>query len=268
MPSTQQERFAMPSPSTAFRVRIKGDPIAAGRAAAEEIARTLRQALAEQGAARVVFAAAPSQQHMLNALATAPDIDWSRVTAFHMDEYIGLPPEAPQRFGNWLGAAFFQRVPLKAAHLIDPGPDPQEAARHYARLLAERPIDLVCLGIGVNGHLAFNDPPVADLADPLEVKVVQLDEVCRQQQVDDGCFPTLGEVPREALTLTIPRLLNARRLVGVVIGPRKQAAVRGAVVDPISEVCPATALRTHSDCTLYLDIDAAALLSPEARHAS
>ena len=260
----------MPSPSSAFRVRVADGPVAAGRAAAGEAAEILRRALADQGAARVVFAAAPSQQHMLDALATAPDIDWSRVTAFHMDEYIGLPPEAPERFGNWLNAAFFRRVPLKAVHLIETGTDldPQANARAYGRLLAERPIDLVCLGIGVNGHLAFNDPPVADLADPLDVKVVQLDEVCRQQQVDDGCFPSFDQVPLEAVTLTIPRLLNARHLVGVAIGTHKSAAVRRTVLDPVGADCPATALRTHADCTLHLDADAASLLPPEVGRAA
>ncbi|MEV6982796.1 glucosamine-6-phosphate deaminase [Sphaerisporangium sp. NPDC051017] len=250
----------MLSPTSALNIRVKDDPIMAGRAAAAEAAEALRRAQAAQGSARVVFAAAPSQRHLLEALALEEGIDWSRVTAFHMDEYIGLDPGAPQRFGNWLRTAFFDRVPLEAVHLIDPDPAPEAAAGAYARLLAEGPIDLVCLGIGVNGHLAFNDPPVADLDDPQEVKVVELDEICRRQQVDDGGFPDLDQVPRRAITLTIPRLLAADRLVAVVSGKYKSEAVRRTLYDPIGPACPATALRTHPRCTLYLDADAASLL--------
>jgi glucosamine-6-phosphate deaminase len=234
------------------RVRSFPDRAAMGAAAADDVAEELRARLAEQGAVRMIFAAAPSQSDMLDRLVAAPDIDWSRVTAFHMDEYIGLPPDAPARFANWLDRAIFTRVPFAEVHRIDPDAE----AAGYAKLLAEAPIDLVCLGIGQNGHLAFNDPPVADLDDPEAVKVVELDHTCRQQQVDDGAFAAFDDVPTHAVTLTIPRLLDARRLFCVVPGAAKRHAVDRALIAPVSAADPATALRTHPDVTLYLDAEA------------
>ena len=217
-------------------------------AAAACAATVLMRTLQAKPMARAVFAAAPSQAEMLAAL-LRHGVDWSRVEAFHMDEYVGLAPEAPQRFGAWLGRHLFDRAPFRAVHLLQP-----EAGCAYAALLAAAPIDLVCLGIGVNGHLAFNDPP-ADLQDPKPVRTVRLDAQCRQQQVDDGAFPTLGAVPLEAVTLTVPRLLDARSLVCTVPGPAKRAAVRAALHGPLTGGCPASALRTHPDCTLFLDRD-------------
>ncbi|KAE8764824.1 glucosamine-6-phosphate deaminase [Georgenia thermotolerans] len=228
-----------------------------GAAAAADVAAELRARLARQPEVRMVFAAAPSQQEMLDRLVAAEGIDWRRVTAFHMDEYLGLAPEAPERFARWLDVALFGRVPFGAVHRLDPGGDPEGEAARYSALLAEAPLDVVCLGIGQNGHLAFNDPPVADLEDPLAVKVVDLDESCRRQQVDDGCFPSLDRVPRRAITLTIPRLLDAARLFCVVPGSAKRVAVRAALTEPVGPAHPATALRTHPDVTLYLDADSA-----------
>lgn len=224
-----------------------------GRAAAADIAAALTRLLAAQPAVRMVFAAAPSQSDALAALTAMPGIDWGRVTAFHMDEYIGLAPEAPQRFARWLDAHLFERAPFAAVHRIAPDADPAVEARRYADLLAAAPIDLVCLGIGVNGHIAFNDPPVADFADPLDVKVVDLDETCRQQQVDDDCFATLADVPRRAVTLTVPRLMRAGQLVCVVPGALKRAAVAATLTGPIAPTCPASILRRHPAVTLYLD---------------
>ncbi|MBY8880298.1 6-phosphogluconolactonase [Actinacidiphila acidipaludis] len=245
------------------QVRVLPDAASLGAAAAAAVAGALRESLDRQPTVRVAFAAAPSQQPTLAALAAEPGIDWRRVTAFHLDEYLGLGPEAPERFGAWLRRTFFDLVPLGAVHLIETGPDAEEAARRYAALLAQAPLDLVCLGIGVNGHLAFNDPPVADLSDPADVKTVELDEVCRRQQVDDGSFATLAEVPRRAVTLTVPRLLAAGRLFCMVPGAHKRDAVRRALLDPVGAACPATALRTHQDCTLFLDSAAASALPPE-----
>jgi glucosamine-6-phosphate deaminase len=205
----------------------------------------------------MIFAAAPSQLELLDNLAQAQGIDWERVTAFHMDEYLGLPEQAPQRFGSWLNRVFFSRVPLGAVNLIQTVGDAPAHARSYADLLRQAPIDIVCLGIGVNGHLAFNDPPVADFNDPTDVKIVELDPDCRAQQVDDGCFQSIDEVPTHAVTLTIPRLLAARRLICVVPGASKSTAVRRALADRVAPACPATALRLHDACTLYLDQESA-----------
>jgi glucosamine-6-phosphate deaminase len=238
-------------------VRVLPDRTAMGQAAAGDIAAFMRERLARQDRVRMIFAAAPSQSDALTALAAEPGIDWSRVDAFHMDEYLSLPETAPQRFGNWLKAALFDHLPFGSVHLIKPEPDPARAIADYAADLAAAPIDAVVLGIGVNGHLAFNDPPVADFADPADVKIVELDDVCIRQQVDDGAFPTEADVPRSAVTLTIPRLLRADRLFCVVPGAHKKPAVRRALRDPIGEACPATSLRTHPACTLYLDRESA-----------
>jgi glucosamine-6-phosphate deaminase len=244
-----------------IEVQVRASRGEMGGAAAAAVAAALRARLREKPAVRMIFAAAPSQAEMLGALVAEPDIDWRRVTAFHMDEYIGLAPEAPQRFAIWLRRHLFDRLPFGAIRLIDPGNDPAGAASSYARALAAAPIDIVCLGIGVNGHLAFNDPPVADLDDPKDVKIVELDAVCRQQQVDDGCFAAFEDVPTHAITLTIPRLLRADLLFCVVPGPAKREAVRRTLHDPISAACPATALRRHQAATLFLDSES----TPEGR---
>jgi glucosamine-6-phosphate deaminase len=223
-----------------------------GQLAAHHIAEALRQCLREKAQLRLILAAAPSQSEMLAALRIEKDIDWRRITAFHMDEYIGLPENAPQRFANWLKAEFVNHVPLARFESINPGNNPEVACQAYTALLAQAPIDLALLGIGTNGHLAFNDPP-ADLQDPLAVKVVALDRMCREQQVLDGCFAAFDEVPRHAITLTIPTLLSARQLFCCVPGRHKSAAVRSTLQSPIGGECPATALRTHSHCSLYLD---------------
>lgn len=232
---------------------------AMGHRSATAIATEIRARLQNQPALRIVFAAAPSQSEMLMSLRRQQGIDWTRITAFHMDEYISLPPDSPQRFGNWLRCAIFDHLPFAAVQLIDPGNNPSQAAADYAAKLNAAPIDIVCCGIGVNGHLAFNDPP-ADFNDPLTVKVVSLDAQCRQQQVDDHCFATLGEVPTRALTMTIPALLSARALFCTVPGPAKREAVRRTLLDPIDPMCPASALRRHPRCALYLDPASAAEL--------
>lgn len=225
-----------------------------GRTAAHDIAAALREGLRRQHRLRLILAAAPSQADMLTELRAESGVDWERVTAFQMDEYIGLSKSAPQRFANWLQDQFVRHIPLGRFEAIDPSADPEAACIAYAALLAKAPIDVVLLGIGTNGHLAFNDPP-ADLHDPLAVKVVTLDEVCRQQQVLDGCFRTLEEVPQQAITLTIPTLLSGERLFCCVPGLHKRAAVQATLESPISGECPATALRLHPRCTLYLDAE-------------
>lgn len=232
-----------------------------GAAAAADIAAALKERLAAQEHVRMVFAAAPSQADMLAALATMPGIDWDRVTAFHMDEYISLPADSPARFANWLDAHVFKRLPFAAVHRITPEPDAEAEARRYAELMNEAPIDFVCLGIGVNGHIAFNDPPVADFDDPADVKIVELDEICRQQQVDDDCFADLSHVPGRAITLTVPRLVRTERMFCVVPGMVKRDAVAKTLRGPVSTDCPASILRTHPACTLYIDKES----DPDAR---
>jgi glucosamine-6-phosphate deaminase len=222
-----------------------------GVAAAEYAGNLIKQILGEKQIVRMVFAAAPSQNEFLAHFCTIPGIDWSRVEAFHMDEYVGLPEEHPARFVNYLNRNLFEKVPFGCVHRIQ-SENPQECER-YSRLLGKAPIDIVCLGIGENGHIAFNDPGVADFHDPETVKVVQLDRECRMQQVHDGCFPDLESVPTEALTLTVPALTSARYMVCVVPGPTKRAAVERTLHGPVSEECPASILRQHPDCELYLD---------------
>jgi glucosamine-6-phosphate deaminase len=238
-----------------LNVRVYSDRRALGEAAAADAIITFRRLLDSQERVRAIFAAAPSQNEFLEALVRAEEIDWSRVTAFHMDDYIGLPADASQRFSHFLNTRLFDRVKPGAVHLIDSTAPAEVECARYERLLQEAPIDIVCLGIGENGHIAFNDPPVADFADPCWVKQVELDEACRRQQVNDGCFPSFADVPTHALTLTIPALMSGKHLYCMVPGSTKRAAVERTLNGPIATECPATILREHPNCTLYVDID-------------
>lgn len=240
----------------ALEVRAYADRAALGHAAGADIARAMRELLAVRERIRMVFAAAPSQNETLEALARE-ELPWERVTAFHMDEYIGLAPDAPQLFGRFLREQLFDVVRPGEVHYLDGASDPEAECERYASLLREAPIDLICLGIGENGHLAFNDPPVADFADSLTVKPVKLDESCRRQQVNDGCFARIEEVPRHALTMTIPALFAGRQLFCIVPGPTKRRAVQRTLTGAIATDCPATILRRHPRCTLYVDLEAA-----------
>ncbi|TCC50817.1 glucosamine-6-phosphate deaminase [Kribbella capetownensis] len=237
-----------------LEVETLPDPAAVGAAAAAAAAESLRRIIQAQGSARLVLAAAPSQQHTLAALSVAEGIDWSRVEAFHMDEYVGLPAAAEQRFGRWLSRHFTAPAPLT---VIDPegGADPATEAARYAALVAAAPIDIVLAGIGVNGHLAFNEPP-ADFTTTDVVQVVALDETSRRQQVDEGLFASLDDVPTHAWTLTVPCLLSAREIFCMVSGPAKQDAVRRTLHGPVDPDVPASALRTHPRARLYLDQEA------------
>lgn len=232
-----------------------------GRAAGEHAAKAIRAAMETGGHARIILASAPSQDETLATLIAAP-IDWSRVTIFHMDEYLGLPADHPQTFRAYQRAKVLSRIQPAAFHgIAGENTDAAAECARYTALLNEAPIDVCCLGIGENGHLAFNDPPVADFTDPALVKVVELDQPCRRQQVNDGCFSALDAVPTHAITLTIPALMSARTLVCTVPGPRKAPAVRATVKDAIATACPATILRRHHDATLYLDAASAAEIS-------
>lgn len=234
-----------------------------GAAAAQRAAEVLRSALRQRGSARAIVASAPSQDELMDGLAAAPGIDWGRVTVFHMDEYVGLAANHPASFRRYQQQHLLARVTPAAFHgIAGESADPAAECARYAALLTAVPIDLVCLGIGENGHIAFNDPPVADFADPQMVKVAHLDERCRQQQVNDGCFPNLAAVPRLAITLTCPALMSGRALVCAVPGPRKAAAVAAALAGPISTACPASILRRHPAAELFADAAAAAQLPP------
>lgn len=243
-----------------LNVRIFETRKAMGEAAAEDIAGAIRQVLGQKPCCNMIFAAAPSQNEVLEALASSDNIEWERVRAFHMDEYIGLPPEAPQRFANFLKRALFDRVPFRDVYLMDSEAEPAAEAARYAALLAAMPADIVLMGIGENGHIAFNDPHVALFNDPAMVKEVELDEVCRTQQVHDGCFAALDDVPRSALTLTIPALTAPKKVFCVVPAKAKAPAVRAALRGPVAESCPASVLRRHGDAVLYLDKESASLL--------
>ncbi len=232
-----------------------------GRVAASDTACALRALLAQKEEVNMIFAAAPSQNELLDALCSEPDIDWGRVNAFHMDEYIGLPENAPQSFGMFLKNAVFDRLPFQAVYYIaQSGLDTDGLCARYEKLLAAHPIDIICLGIGENGHIAFNDPPVADFADPKVIKEVQLDEICRNQQVHDGCFASLDQVPKSALTLTVPTMFSGKKLFCVVPAATKADAVYAMLNDEISTACPASILRTHECAALYLDPDSSAKL--------
>jgi glucosamine-6-phosphate deaminase len=227
-----------------------------GRRAAAHVVKLLQGILTTQPRARVVFACAPSQNEFLAALITQSRsvIDWSHIDGFHMDEYIGLRAKHPASFRTYLRQHFLDHVTLGSfAEIHAEALDPEAEATRYASLLSAAPIDLICLGIGENGHIAFNDPPVADFDDPQLVKVVHLDHACRQQQLNDGCFATLADVPKQALSLTIPVFRQAQHLSVVVPGMRKAQAVAAACLGPLSTKCPASILRTHGSARLFLD---------------
>jgi len=220
---------------------------AAGRHAAEALDRAIR----ETGHARIMLAAAPSQQETLATLA-ASDVDFSRVDCFHMDDYLGLAKDAPQGFGNWLERRFVAQARPRRFERIDTAAAPEQAALAYAGAMGGAPFDLTLCGLGVNGHLAFNDPP-ADFDDPVAVRVVTLDPVSRRQQVDEGHFAGLDDVPERALTVTIPRLLAARTVIASVPGRAKRDAVAQTLDHDLDPRFPGTALKTHGDAHLYLD---------------
>jgi glucosamine-6-phosphate deaminase len=257
----------MPGPLGEFtidslRIAVYDDRLAMGRAAAEFVATAIAARQAKAGRANVIFAAAPSQNEFLDALAEPGRVAWDRVVAFHMDEYLGIQADHPASFRKYLREHLFDRVGLTGDRLrLIPGEDakrPLATCLAYEALLQASPTDVVCAGIGENGHLAFNDPPVADFLDPVKIKPVRLDHACRVQQVHDGCFAGIGDVPTHAYTLTIPALLAAPVVALCVPGPRKAEAVRSALRGPIAESCPASALRRHAGAVLFLDRDAAA----------
>jgi glucosamine-6-phosphate deaminase len=244
-------------------VGIYSDRQAMGEAAAWYVADRLEQLLSEQDEVRIVVGSAPSQDEFFASLTSDANrlrVDWGRVVVFHMDEYVGLAVDHPQTFRRYQYDHLLAHIEPKAFHAIrGEAPDIEAECQRLSDLLDARPVDLVCLGIGENGHLAFNDPPAA-FDERAWVKVVTLDPVCRQQQVNDGCFPTVADVPTQAITLSLRVFQSASALSGVVPAPSKASAVAATVHGPIAESCPATLMRTHPDARLFLDPDSASRL--------
>lgn len=231
-----------------------------GKVAAADAARRINDIIARNGVANVVFAAAPSQKDLLENL-LKEDIDWSKVRAFHQDEYVGISAEEPAGFGNFLDRAIFKKVNFKELHyLLCAADEAEKKCQDYTELLQKYPIDLIFLGIGENGHLAFNDPAVADFNDPKMIKIVELDEICRQQQVNDGCFTTLEDVPKQAMTMTMSLIMSIPEAICVVPTIRKANAVYNALCGEVTTACPASILRNHPNAALYLDNDSASKL--------
>lgn len=227
-----------------------------GKAAAKMAAEKIKELLQTKLVINIIFAAAPSQNEFLDALINKEGIEWGKINAFHMDEYVGLPPGAPELFSSFLKKKIFNRVQFASVNCINASLVNYEAeCERYAQLLANNPVDIVCMGIGENTHIAFNDPHVANFNDPGKVKLVQLDLACRQQQVNDGCFETLNDVPEYALTLTIPALMSAAHVFCMVPGINKAPAVKYTLEESVSEHYPSTILKTHDHAVLFVDAD-------------
>jgi glucosamine-6-phosphate deaminase len=232
------------------------------RAAADQAAEVMRAAVAARGVVHAMFATGNSQLAFIAALVgDTPDVPWARTVVFHMDEYVGVGPDHPAGFERWIRERIVEPAHPKEAFYVEGLGDPDAECRRYADLLRTHPLDLCCLGIGENGHLAFNDPPVADFDDPLDLKVVELDHGCRAQQVNEGHFADLDAVPTRAITVTVPALLRAGQVLAIVPEARKAEPVRAALSAPVATDCPATALRTIDHATIHLDPDSAQLLS-------
>lgn len=229
-----------------------------GYSVAREVTNKICELLKEKAEINMIFAAAPSQNEFLSHLIHSEEIDWTRINAFHMDEYIGIDTEAPQSFGNFLRQRIFNRAPFKTVNYMNGNAENlEEECGRYSELLLRYPADIVCLGIGENGHIAFNDPDVADFNDPQLVKVVKLDSICRQQQVNEKCFKSFELVPAKALTITIPALLKADWLFCIVPFKNKANAVHNTIFGEISEKCPASILRKKENSCLYLESESA-----------
>jgi len=243
-----------------LRIKILENKQAAGRAAAEHAADSLRAAIKTRGAARIVAATGASQFEFLEALTSAPGIAWGRVELFHLDEYVGLPITHPASFRKYLLERLVHKTGITQYHFLDGEGDPQAVAKTTGSELLSKPVDIAFAGIGENGHLAFNDPP-ADFQTEEPYLVVALDEACRQQQVNEGWFANLADVPAKAISMSIRQILRAKELIAVVPEARKARAVKACFESEISPLAPASILRTHSNATVYLDRESASLLS-------
>ncbi len=244
-----------------MNTKIFDNKISLGQAAAEQAANAIRQALAAKGNARIIAATGASQFEFLDALTKAPNIEWTKVEMFHLDEYIGMSIAHPASFRKYLLERFIQPTGMTNYHLLDGEADLSEACANANAAISSAPIDVAFVGIGENGHLAFNDPP-ADFAIETPYIIVNLDEACRRQQFGEGWFPTLEDVPQQAISMSIQQILKAREIVCVVPDTRKAQAVKACLEGEISPLAPASILRTHRNVTVYLDSDSAALLAP------
>jgi glucosamine-6-phosphate deaminase len=249
-----------------MQLKVLTDRVTVGQAAAEQAAVAIRRAIAELGSARIIVATAASQREFLDALTKAPGIDWSKVEAFHLDEYIGLPVSHPGSFRKMLLEQLVRKTGISKYYLLDgDAADPLEVTRRVGKELASRPVDIGFLGIGENGHIAFNDPP-ADFQTEEPYIIVNLDEACRQQQVGEAWFADISQVPQRAISMSARQILKAKEILAVVPGSRKAAAVKACLEGAISPLAPASILRTHPNATIYLDKDSAALLGPAVQH--
>jgi glucosamine-6-phosphate deaminase len=242
-------------------VKIYGSRKVMGQESAKEVAMKIKNLLLQKKEINIIFAAAPSQSEFMAYLISDSEINWGRINAFHMDEYIGLDTEDPQSFGCFLRDSIFGKVRFKTVNYLNGNAEDLELeCKRYSELLKQYPTDIVCMGIGENGHIAFNDPQVAFFNDDKMVKVVKLDDKCRNQQVNDGCFSSLEKVPVNALTLTIPSLLAGTFIFCMVPAKTKAEAVYNTLNGEIKETCPASILKTHNNAILYTDIDSASLI--------
>jgi glucosamine-6-phosphate deaminase len=242
-------------------VRLYRSAVDLAEDAAREVQTYLQQVIAAQGSARAILATGNSQLQFLDELIRLGGVDWSKITFFHMDEYLGISGDHTASFRRYMRERVEQKIKPKQFHYLEGDAlEPINECERYAQLLQEKPIDLCCLGIGENGHLAFNDPPVANFKDPHLVKIVKLDDTCKMQQVKQGHFPNLETVPPYALTLTIPALCAAKKMVGLCPGKNKAQPLRDALKGPVSPACPASILRRQPQAVLLVDTESSSLL--------
>jgi glucosamine-6-phosphate deaminase len=242
-------------------VRVFEDKISLSRAAADQASAALRRAILDRECARIIVATGASQLDFLDALTNADNIDWQRVEMFHLDEYIGLPIAHPASFRKYLLERLIHKVRIAKYHLLDGSGDPSEVVRRVGAALQSAPVDIAFVGIGENGHLAFNDPP-ADFQTESSYLIVELDEACRRQQVGEGWFANISEVPRRAISMSVRQILKAKEIICIVPDARKAPAVKLCFEGEVSPMAPASILRTHPAATIYLDSESASLLSP------
>ena len=243
--------------------RIYDEKSTLGKSAAAHAGSIIRGAIAQRGRARVVAASAASQFEFLDALVTEPGVDWQKVELFHLDEYIGLPMSHPASFCKFLDERLISKTRITNAHLLNGEKDPTAVIAEVGKAISAAPIDVAFVGIGENGHLAFNDPP-ADFETEEPYIIVQLDQPCRQQQVGEGWFPDLAHVPTHAISMSVRQVLKAKEILAIVPDARKAAAIAACFNGPVTPLAPSSILRTHPHATIYLDRNSAARLTPES----